>query len=236
MRVKPDVSECDIMGTNENQMTAIEELQNRFLEAVLWPEIRTTNPYYWHLVKIKWAVIGTLTWKNEWSRACCHWGNRKRQKDFNRLIRIACSPLGLNRERIAFYFKNEFGAGEGHAHFLIAQKGTETISPEVLAATLTTIWTTETNFREKKQSVMGTAYIKPFDVTRLHEGVSYTCKREWDVRSGEIDTSDLVSKGLKKLILGQGTSASPTIDTRTELTNLSADGPSTVAATANNDT
>jgi hypothetical protein len=150
------------------------------------------NPFYSHLINIDWFIFGSLTWNDERSRACSHDATRQRLKDFNRLIRKACFPLGLKEDDIAFYFKSERGiTHQGHAHFLIARQGIEHVPP-ILADTLNTIWAIEAK--------MGTADVQLLNPALKEQVVGYTCKREFAPTGQEYDTYDCASKALKSLI------------------------------------
>lgn len=176
------------------------ELRNRFLEGFpLLERRRQPNPYYYQCIGLQWAVIGGLTWRYDSQRRCTMGAAQGRLRDFNRLIRKTCGLLHLYRDDLVWYFKNEYGKSEGgHSHFLIGKTGLRNVSPVDLAKTMTMVWT-EGTF-DGSLSAKGTAKIEPFDERQQHEGVSYTCKREFDIFGYECDPYDTTSSGLKKIV------------------------------------
>jgi hypothetical protein len=102
---------------------------------------KRTHPIAYHLLKIKWAVFGTLTWADDSFRKDTPLSEKLRFKEFYLLIKRACQLLHLKKDDILFYVTNERGRDcDCHLHFLIATNGLRGISNKKLSLTLNYLW------------------------------------------------------------------------------------------------
>lgn len=151
------------------------------------------NPYYYHFIKLDWAVFGSLSWKNEYMHRYCYDSAQLSKRDCYSMIRNACDALGLRRKNLGIYFKPECSTGQiSNAHFIIANHALKSVAPGMLADTLQSVW--------RDQFKLGTCKIEPFDVTRKEQGLSYITKSEFDLRGVPIEPYDHLSKTLTRLI------------------------------------
>jgi hypothetical protein len=92
---------------------------------------------------------------------------------------------------MAYYGKTERGETmRGHFNFLIARQGTEKVSPEVLAATMQDIWSTQ---RRR-------AKVEPFDTKRQRSGVRYQTKLEFQANGEPICPAEIISRALNVML------------------------------------
>jgi len=167
------------LRNDEGKAVAKETSKSGSLEQPIPFNIKNTNPYCYHFLKIEWAVIGCITWRIEYQRKAFHQAARSRLRDFNNLIKKACKILHLRKDDIQFYFKNEHGRNSKcHVHFLIAMQGLKNVSPAILAKVLNYLWTECFELQDGTPCFKGTAKIEPFDQKQQKEGVAYICKRE----------------------------------------------------------
>lgn len=143
-----------------------------------------------HLEKIVWSVFGTLTWDNDSATRFAPSTERLHKKDFHWLVNKSASRLKLQSRNVAYYGKTEWGAAiHGHFNFLIARQGTEKVSPEVLAATMQEIWSTQRRRAE----------VVPFDANRQQAGVRYQSKLEY-VNGEQICPAETISRALNVML------------------------------------
>ena len=145
------------------------------------------NPVAYHLEKIDWSVFGTLTWETEAATRYSVFAEGIHLKDFHWFISKTSSRLKLQRRKLAFYGKTEWGAAmHGHYNFLIARQGTEKVSPQLLASTMQDIWRTH-HVRSK---------VEPFDANSQRQGVRYQSKLECDGNGQPICPAEFISPAL----------------------------------------
>jgi hypothetical protein len=148
------------------------------------------NGSTFHLLKIDWAVTGTLSWERNFATRCSDTAEQIRQEDFHRFIQNTCGSLKLRSRELPIYGKTEWGAAmRGHYNFLIGRQGTKETAPDVLAATMQEIWSSE----------HGRARIEPFDANRHRQCVIYQSKREFDGGGNPLSNPEFISRVLKAM-------------------------------------
>ena len=102
------------------------------------------HPFLYHMPKVEWAVVGTVTWSRA-SRRCDSPESRKGRKyDFDGVLHRTCVHLGLRGRSVGIYHATEFGAsGECHIHFLTAREGLKYVTPEEFARVFKHQWREE---------------------------------------------------------------------------------------------
>lgn len=151
---------------------------------------RNINPIVVHLEKITWSVFGTLTWDNDSATVFSPSTEQRHAKDVHWLVFKTASLLKLQSRNVAYYGKTEWGVTmRGHYNFLIARQGTEKVAPDVLAATMQEIWSTQ---RRRAQVV-------PFDANRQQAGVRYQSKLEY-VNGEQICPAEIISRALTVML------------------------------------
>lgn len=152
---------------------------------------KNLNPIAGHLEKIAWSVFGTLTWDNDSAKRFAPSTERLHKNDFRWLVNKSASRLKLQTRNLAYYGKTEWGAAiHGHFNFLIARQGTEKVSPEVLAATMQEIWSTQQRRAE----------IVKFDANRQRQGVRYQSKLEFEANGEPICPAEIISRALISML------------------------------------
>jgi len=146
------------------------------------------HPICFNLLKIDWAIFGSLTWKQLSNRRDTPEMDQKRFNYFYSLIRWTCREFDLKEREIEYFVTSERGrAGECHLHFLISKRGLKKIAVDRVCLTMKSLWKQNPQLRANGidlnrtlWGVGGEAEIVPFDQKRKFKGVSYVCKREFD--------------------------------------------------------
>lgn len=137
--------------------------------------IETSNPYGYHLLKVKpWKIFGAVTFRENFLVTSSPKAQAIRIHHFKELIFEACKNLKLRPNKLLFYRKAESQNKRLHYHFLIAEQGTRQVSADQLADTLTELWP------------YGRADIQPFNPETAVDGISYTSKIEIDQNGPKI--------------------------------------------------
>jgi hypothetical protein len=167
------------------------------------------HPFFYHMPKVEWAVVGTVTW----SRASRRWdspeSSKGRKYDFDGVFHRTCVQLGLRGRSVGIYHATEFGAsGECHIHFLVARDGLKHVTPEKFGRMFKHQWCEE--FRPYHRvgewagfvsPGVGKAEVEPYDPTYGQRGVAYCLKRELDGHGREQERYDYLSRKLIQTIL-----------------------------------
>lgn len=157
------------------------------------------HPYRYHLQHVPWAVFGSLTWSDRSKRIDTNMARYRRYQDFTHLLFLTKKHFGIRPQNFAYYQCMEWSlADECHYHFLIAKRGTEKVSPALLAGKMENMW-----MRDK---CIGRAVVKPFDDARHLAGVSYCLKREYDFQGRERERYDNPSPVLLRRLKRAGES------------------------------
>ena len=144
-----------------------------------------------HLENVSWSVFGTLMWDNDSATRFAPSTERIHKKDFRWLVCKSASRLKLQSRNVAYYGKTEWGEKmRGYYNFLIARQGTEKVAPEVLAATMQEIWTSQRRRAE----------VVAFDANRQRQGVEYQSKLEFAANREPICPAEIISRALKVML------------------------------------
>jgi len=163
------------------------------------------HPYVYSLTKVKWDVVGTVTWASGLKRCDTIEASEGRKYDFNGVLYQTCKSLKLRVNNIGIYHATVFGVeGKCHIHFLVAREGLKNVSPEKFAQEFEQQWCGRFRpYRFGKGYVgggVGMAEVEPYKPAFGQRGTMYCLKREFDVRGRERERYDYVSKKLFSII------------------------------------
>jgi hypothetical protein len=191
---QPDSWQFSQLSTDER--TSLNGGTESSLVCSLLPRLqhRSFNPMAYHLAKIDWSVFGTGTFEHDWLTFNTAKAEDFRQIEFFSLIGCLCAKHRLRARNLVFYGKTEWGENRrGHFNFLIGRRGTEKISPEILAASMQELWTSGERRR-------GIAKIEPFRQDWHLEGILYQSKYEHDAYGEQLPICEVLSPMLEKVI------------------------------------
>ena len=148
-----------------------------------------------HLIRVDWAVMGTLTWRDDALRQDSDWAQQQRERDFERLLYLTEVDLRLRPKWVRWYRATErFGGGGCHLHFAIARRGLDFVEPQRLAEHLQYVWTKA--FANNRTWGRGTADVKVFERAKQLEGVAYLTKIEYSSDGKPYDSHRRPSQNL----------------------------------------
>jgi hypothetical protein len=166
------------------------------------------HPLLYHLPKVEWAVMGTVTWSRASRRADTLKASIGRKYDFDGVLYRTCKKLHLRVSNIGIYHATEFGAScECHIHFLVAKDGLKQVTPEKFAQDFSHLWSKE--FRPFHRCGdwagfvnpgVGKAEVEPYIPAYGQRGVAYCLKREPDDYGRDRERYDYMSKKLFSII------------------------------------
>ena len=142
---------------SSDKCTVLKRETESSLVASLLPRLqdRSFNPWAYHLYKIDWSVFGTGTYENDYLAYNTDRAEKLRQIDFRYFIACVCAKHRLRIKNLLFYGKTEWGANKrGHYNFLIGRRGTEKVSPEILAASMQELWSTGEHRRGRARQTL----------------------------------------------------------------------------------